>query len=60
MHCRDVILSSLPQSSALELEYEQQQRINTPNWSKWENKQFETSLGDVRLRVAEALLFTML
>jgi hypothetical protein len=34
--------------SALELEYEQQQRINTPDWSKWENKQFETSLGDVR------------
>jgi hypothetical protein len=34
--------------SALELEYEQQQHINTPDWSKWENKQFETSLGDVR------------
>jgi hypothetical protein len=35
-------------SSALELEYQQQQRINTPDWSKWENKQIETSLGDVR------------
>ncbi len=34
--------------SALELEYQQQQRINTPNWRKWENKQIETSLGDVR------------
>jgi len=34
--------------SALELEYQQQQRINTPDWSKWENKQIETSLGDVR------------
>jgi hypothetical protein len=34
--------------SALELEYEQQQRVNTPDWSKWENKQFETSLGDMR------------
>ena len=34
--------------SALELEYEQQQRINTPAWTKWENKQIETSLGDVR------------
>ncbi|HTF65770.1 MAG TPA: hypothetical protein VK638_24080 [Edaphobacter sp.] len=34
--------------SAVELEYEQQQRINTPDWCKWENKQFETSLGDVR------------
>jgi hypothetical protein len=30
------------------LEYQQQQRINTPDWSKWENKQIETSLGDVR------------
>jgi hypothetical protein len=34
--------------SALELEYQQQQRINTPDWSTWENKQIETSLGDVR------------
>jgi hypothetical protein len=34
--------------SALELEYQLQQRINTPDWSKWENKQIETSLGDVR------------
>jgi hypothetical protein len=34
--------------SALELEYEQQQRINTPTWTRWENKQIETSLGDVR------------
>ncbi|HZD45930.1 MAG TPA: hypothetical protein VE109_07595 [Acidobacteriaceae bacterium] len=34
--------------SALELEYEQQQRINTPAWTSWENKQIETSLGDVR------------
>ena len=34
--------------SALELEYAQQQRINTPAWTKWENKQIETSLGDVR------------
>ena len=34
--------------SALELEYQQQQRINTPDWSKWEDTHFETSLGDVR------------
>ena len=34
--------------SALELEFQQQERINTPNWHKWENKQIETSLGDVR------------
>jgi hypothetical protein len=34
--------------SALELEYEQQQRINTPAWTRWDNKHIETSLGDVR------------
>ena len=34
--------------SALELEYEQQQRINTPGWTKWENKAIETSVGDIR------------
>ncbi|HEY1966256.1 MAG TPA: hypothetical protein VGG59_15050, partial [Acidobacteriaceae bacterium] len=34
--------------SALELEYEQQQRINTPAWTRWENKQIETSVGDAR------------
>ena len=34
--------------SALELEYQAQQRINTPQWTKWEGKNIETSLGDVR------------
>ncbi len=35
-------------SSALEIEYQQQARINSPAWTKWEGKQIETSLGDTR------------
>jgi hypothetical protein len=34
--------------SALELEYQQQIRVNSPNWTKWEGKQVETAIGDVR------------
>ena len=34
--------------SALELEFEQQERVNAPQWTKWEGKQVETSIGDVR------------
>ncbi len=34
--------------SALELEFEQQERVNAPKWTKWEGKQVETSLGDIR------------
>jgi hypothetical protein len=34
--------------SGLELEYQQQVRVNSPAWTKWEGKQIETSLGDVR------------
>jgi hypothetical protein len=34
--------------SALELEFEQQERVNAPTWTKWEGKQIETSLGDIR------------
>jgi len=35
-------------TSALDQEYEQQVRINAPTWTKWEGKQIETSIGDVR------------
>jgi hypothetical protein len=35
-------------SSALEMEYDQQIRINAPVWTKWEGRQLETSLGDTR------------
>jgi hypothetical protein len=34
--------------SAIDEEYEQQARINAPGWTKWEDKQIETSLGDIR------------
>jgi hypothetical protein len=41
-------LSSSPASAALEEEYDQQMRINAPEWTKWEGKQIETSIGDIR------------
>ncbi len=34
--------------SALDAEFEQQQRINAPNWTRWDRKEIETSIGDVR------------
>jgi hypothetical protein len=34
--------------SALDVEFEQQKRINVPNWTKWDGKQVETSIGDIR------------
>lgn len=37
-----------PPLSSIELEFEQQARINAPTWTKWEGKQIETSLGDIR------------
>ena len=40
--------SSTTDLSALELEYQQQIRVNSPKWAKWEGNQIETSVGDVR------------
>jgi hypothetical protein len=34
--------------SAIDEEYELQMRVNVPNWTQWEGKQIETSLGDIR------------
>jgi hypothetical protein len=34
--------------SAIDEEYELEMRINAPGWTKWEGKQIETSLGDIR------------
>jgi hypothetical protein len=34
--------------SAIDEEYELQMRVNAPGWMKWEGKQIETSLGDIR------------
>lgn len=41
-------LSAMSTLSAFELEYQQQVRVNSPSWTKWEGKQIETSIGDVR------------
>jgi hypothetical protein len=42
--------------SALEEEFEQQQRINAPKWTKWEGKQIETSIGDIRQSSNETVI----
>ena len=34
--------------SSLEEEFRQQQKVNAPKWTKWEDKQIETSIGDMR------------
>ena len=34
--------------SVVELELAQQERVNTPSWTKWNGKQIETSIGDIR------------
>jgi hypothetical protein len=34
--------------SSIDEEYELQMRVNAPGWTKWEGKQIETSLGDIR------------
>ena len=34
--------------SAIDEEYELQMSVNAPGWTKWEGKQIETSLGDIR------------
>ena len=36
------------QFSALDDEFERQARVNTPRWMKWDGKQIETSIGDMR------------
>ena len=34
--------------SNLDEEFSQQQKVNAPKWTKWEDKQIETSIGDMR------------
>lgn len=34
--------------SSLDEEFKQQERMNAPKWTKWEDKQIETSIGDMR------------
>ena len=40
--------SHLPVPSALDQEFEQQLKLNAPKWTKWDGKQIETSIGDIR------------
>lgn len=35
-------------SSALQLEFEQEARINAPKWTRWENHEIQTAVGDIR------------
>jgi len=34
--------------SNLDEEFRQQQKVNAPKWTKWEDKQIDTSIGDMR------------
>jgi hypothetical protein len=34
--------------SAIDQEFEQQTELNAPKWTKWDGKQIETSIGDIR------------
>ncbi len=34
--------------SALDQEFDQQAKLNAPKWTKWDGKQIETSIGDIR------------
>jgi hypothetical protein len=42
--------------SALDLEFEQQVRINAPNWTKRDGKQIKTSIGDIRQSSNETVI----
>jgi hypothetical protein len=51
----DVAPNSAPLSS-LDEEFRQQQRINAPKWTKWQEKQIETSIGDMRQLSNESVI----
>ena len=42
--------------SVLELEFSQQERVNKPPWTKWNGKQIETSVGDIRQRSNQTIV----
>ena len=46
-HGPDVRSSTIPASN-LEVEFIEQQKVNSPKWTKWQEKQIETSIGDIR------------
>lgn len=35
-------------ASNLDVEFIEQQKVNAPKWTKWKDKQIETSIGDIR------------
>jgi hypothetical protein len=51
----EVTTTSAPLSS-LDEEFKQQQRINAPKWTKWPDKQIETSIGDMRQLSNESVI----
>lgn len=38
----------LAPKSHLDVEFIEQQKVNSPKWTKWQDKQVETSIGDIR------------
>ena len=51
----DATSNSAPLSS-LDEEFKQQQRINAPKWTKWQDKQIETTIGDMRQLSNESVI----
>ena len=47
IHSADAGSGSAPLSN-LDEEFRLQQKVNAPKWTKWEDKQIETSIGDMR------------
>ena len=48
--------SGSPPLSSLDEEFRQQQKVNAPKWTKWEDKQIETSIGDMRQLSNESVI----
>lgn len=44
---RDAKATAAPTSN-LDVEFIEQQKVNSPKWTKWGDKQIETSIGDIR------------
>lgn len=44
---RDAKATAAPVSN-LDVEFIEQQKVNSPKWTKWQDKQIETSIGDIR------------
>jgi hypothetical protein len=42
--------------SSLDEEFKQQENVNAPTWTKWEDQQIETSIGDIRQWSNESMI----